>query len=180
MTSAQVIRRAACAAAVAILGLHSTASLAGSMTLTVDGIATPIEVLSFKVGGTNAITIGGGGIGIGKVVYTEFLVTAAESAASPLQLLRLNTGRHAATARLQVLAPNGVTPVSEWTFETVLFTSLSVESGAADPKAKAPNTFLPPQTSFGMAFGKFCYRVFGSNGSVASETCWDLTRDVAV
>ena len=174
--SARVIRRAA---AIAIVGLYATAASAGNMTLTVDGIATPIEVLSFKVGATNATTIGGGGTGAGKAVYTEFLVTAAESAASPLQLSRLNNGQHAATARLQVLSANGLAPISEWTFETVVFTSFTVESGAADPKAKAPNTFLPPQTSFGMAFGKFCYRVFGSNGSVARETCWDLTRNVA-
>jgi hypothetical protein len=179
MKSARVILRVATAAAVAIVGLYSTGSLAGNMTLTVDGIATPIEVLSFKVGASNVTTIGGGGTGGGKVVYTEFLVTAPESAASPLQLLRVNNGQHAATARLQVLSSNGLAPISEWTFETIVFTSLTVESGAADPKAKAPNTFLPPQTSFGMAFGKFCYRVFGSNGSVARETCWDLTRNVA-
>lgn len=175
MKSARMIRRAA--AAVAIVGLYSTASTASNMTLTVDGIATPIEVLSFKVGATNPITIGNGGIGGGKVAYTEFLVTAPESAASPLQLQRVNIGQGGRTARLQVLSANGVTPISEWTFENVFFTSLSVESGAADPKAKTPNTFLPPQTSFGMAFIKFCYRVFGSNGSVARETCWDLARN---
>ena len=105
------------------------------------------------------------------------IVVPQPNGASPLQLQRVNIGQGGRTARLQVLSANGVTPISEWTFENVFFTSLSVESGAADPKAKTANTFLPPQTSFGMAFIKFCYRVFGSNGSVARETCWDLARN---
>jgi hypothetical protein len=179
MERARIFQHVAAVAACAAIGLYSNGSSAGNMILTVDGISTPIEVLSFKMGASNPVTIGGGGSGTGKVVYSDFLFTAPESAATPLQLLSINRGQHFPTARLQVLSPNGVAPISEWTFEQAQFASITVESGAADPKSRLPNTFLPPQTSFGMVFGKFCYRVFGTNGSVSRETCWDIARNVA-
>ena len=181
MQPSRIIARVAAVVSFATITLvQSAPSAASNMTLTIDGIATPIEVLSFKFDASNAGSIvSGGGGGAGKVAYSDFLMTASESAATPLQLLAVSQGNHLRSARLQVLSSNGLAPVSEWAFDTVVLTSVGVESGAPDPKAKAPNTFLPPQTSFSLQFGKVCYRVFGRDGKVAQEMCWNVATNVA-
>jgi hypothetical protein len=59
----------------------------------------------------------------------------------------------------------------------VLVTSFAVQNG--DPDPKKPNNFLVPAVAFALAFQKACYRVFAANGSVASESCWNVATNSA-
>jgi type VI protein secretion system component Hcp len=180
MQSSSVLRRVTAILSFVALGLPVSAN-AGNLSLTLDGITTPIEILSFKVGASNVGTVVcGGGSGAGKVTYTGFAMTAPESAASPILLSGVNDGRHLRTGRLQVHSSSGLTLLSEWTFNNVAMVAFDIESGAPDPKAKGANQFLPPQTSFALEFSRVCYRIFGADGKVAQETCWDLAENKPV
>ena len=86
-------------------------------------------------------------------------------------------GAYRLLARLGVLNPDTGKPQSEWVFTDVLVSSMSIENGAAEPKAKQPNTFMVPTTALGLTFAKYCYRVFAADGSVAKETCWDIAAN---
>ena len=112
--------------------------------------------------------------------YSDFQFKATESAASPLQLKFTSNGQHIANARFGVLSADGTRTISEWAFQDVLFTSLGVENGAEDPKAKQPNSFETPVTTFSINFAKVCYRVFASNGAIASQVCWDIAGNQSI
>jgi len=160
------------------LATLASSALAGTLSLTVSEIESPIEVLSFKVGAVNVGSAStGGGAGAGKVLYSDFSFKATESAASPLLLKFTSQGKHLASARLTVMSSDGARVISEWQLQNVLVTSVTVESGAEDTKAKVPASFMTPVTSFTLAFGTICYRVFALNGAVAKETCWNLAEN---
>lgn len=165
----------ACAAALPV------ASQAGNISLTIEGTPGSIEVQSFSFGAkqTGSFGSGGGGGGAGKAEIGQFNFSAVESAASPAMLENLVRGRHIQSARLGILDADTGAPRSEWTFTDVLVSSMSVANGEPAPKAKQPNTFLAPATTFGLTFAKFCYRIFAVNGSVARETCWDTVNNTS-
>jgi hypothetical protein len=173
MNGFPLLRQAAAFGSVIGFLAYSAAAYGGNMTLTFDGVANPVEVLSFKFGATNPGDLGGGG-GTGKVAFSAFSFTAPESAVSPLEFFWVNTGRHVKEAVLQVRAPDGTRLLSEWNFRDVMLESFGAESGPLDAKAKAPNTFQPPQTSFNLRFVLVCYKVFAADGSVAGQTCYDV------
>ena len=178
MTSMHLSRRVAACVAFASFSFYPAASIAGNMSLTIDTFPLPIEILSFKIGASNVVsTVGGGGGGAGKVQYSEFQFTAPESAATALQFKFVSTGLHVMTARLQVMAPDSTRPLSEWSLEDVEVASVGVENGPADPKGKAANTFLAPQSAFSLRFSKYCYRIFAADGSVARQQCFDIAAN---
>lgn len=168
------MRRSIACLVLACLAAGPGIAAAGNMSLTVQGIQGTLEVLSFSFGATQTGTLGGGGGGAGKAQFGTFAFTATESAASPSVLDNLAKGKHIPGARLGILDPDTGKPHSEWVFTDVLVSAMSIENGAADPKAKQPNTFLVPTTALGLVFAKYCYRVFAGDGSVAKETCWDI------
>src|SRR5262249_2207131 len=83
------------ASAALAASLPSIPSFAGNLTLTMEGIGTSIEVLSFNFNARNVgSTTSGGGGGAGKVAFSEFTFTATESAASPVLFLYVDSGKH--------------------------------------------------------------------------------------
>ena len=178
MNKSPLLRRASVTGSIVWFVVHSAIANAGSMMLTFDGIATPIEVLSFKIGASIPIDLSSGGIG--KVAYDGFSITALESDASPMELGLVNLGRHVRTAVLQVRSSDGTKLLSEWSFKEVLLDSFGVESGPLDPKAKAPNSFLPPLTSFSLRFDEVCYKVFAADGTVKTQICYNLKENKQV
>ena len=168
------MKRSIASLALACAAVLPAAAFAGNMSLTVQGIPGSVEVLSFSFGATQAGSVSGGGGGAGKATFGPFTFTAVESAASPSVLEHLAKGKHIPSARLGILDAETGKPRSEWVFTDVLVSAMNLENGAADPKAKNPNTFLAPTTALGLVFAKFCYRVFAGDGSVAKETCWDI------
>ena len=161
--------------------LASIPALAGNVSLTIQGVTGSFEVLAFDFGAKNAAeTTTGGGSGAGKVSFGAFTFTSTESASSPSLFDYITTGRHSPSARLSVSNPDNGKPQSEWVLSDVLVTSFGTQNGALDPKAKLPNTFALPVTTFGLAFRRACYRVFAFDGSVAKEACWDISTNSGV
>ena len=152
-------------------------TLAGNMSLTIDGVGASIEVLAFNFGAKNPVVLSGGGSGTGKATLSEFAFTATESAASATLFNYVTTGKHSPSARLAVLDPDTGSLRSEWVLTDVLVTAFGVQNGELSTKAKQPNTFSIPVNAYGLAFQKACYRIFAVDGSVAKETCWNLATN---
>jgi type VI protein secretion system component Hcp len=147
--------------------------LAGNMILTIDTLPA-VEVSGLRTAAENAGGTIGGGSGAGKPVYKAFEFAATQSAMTPTLLKQLTQGKHFQQARLQVFTSDGLRLTSEWALDEVFVSAVSIEGGAPDPKAKAPNTFQLPETKFSLQFAKYCYKVFAADGSVAGQMCYDL------
>jgi type VI protein secretion system component Hcp len=154
---------------------------AGNMSLDIDGLGT-VALSAFDTRGTLAVDVfGGGGGATGKASFAPFGFRATQSALTPLLFKQLAEGKHSASARVQVRTSDGTKLLSEWTLSNVFVTSVAIVNGEADPKAKAADFTLPPETSFSLVFTKYCYKVFAADGStVASQMCWDLAANKGV
>lgn len=163
----------------ACFAMSSAAALAGNMSLSINGLPA-IQLSGFSTSASEASSIGSqsSGAGAGKAAFQEFDFKATESAATPTLLANLATGAHFPTATVQVRTPDGSKLVAEWDLSEVFVTSLGVTNGAADPRGRDAGFFAAPETSFGLAFAKYCYKVFAADGStVASQMCFDLATN---
>jgi len=134
------------------------------------------EIASFSWGVHNAVgPARGGGAAVGRPVLEPLHVTLASSVSVPLLFQTVVTGRHIATATLDVVTA-GEAPRSalKWDLEDVLLTSLELagEGGAA------------PNEALTLSYGKVTLTSTGQNpkggvtpGTVAS---WDLGRNTTM
>jgi type VI protein secretion system component Hcp len=149
---------------------------AGNMSVTIAGLPAPVAITGFSTGAANAGTFpSGGGGGAGKPTFKDFTFKAPQSAATALLLKNLAAGTHLPSARIQVRSADGARLLSEWTLTGVLVAAIDVVNGAPDPKGKAPDFFLPPETAFSLRFSRYCYVVMEGDGTtIATQTCYDL------
>lgn len=167
------MRRIALASLVAL----ALPAAAGNMMVTLDGLS-PIALSGFSTGASNAVSLSGGGTGVGKVTYKDFTFRAPQSISTPQLMLRVSDGRHLKTVTVQVRTPDGSKLSTEWILSDGLVTSVDVTNGPVDPKAKSPDFFLAPETSFTVIFDKYCYRVYAPDGTtIASQMCWDISAN---
>ncbi|HET9652444.1 MAG TPA: type VI secretion system tube protein Hcp [Usitatibacter sp.] len=128
----------------------------------------------------STISSGGGGASAGKVTFKDFTFKATQSSASPMLMQKVSAGSHIANAKFQVRSPDGTRLVAEWELTDVLVTAVDVTNGAGDTKAKDATFFATPETSFSLAFAKYCYKVFAADGTtVASQMCWNIVTNSA-
>ena len=153
----------------------ATAAIAGNMTLVLDGVPA-VQVSGFENGVSNPASIAsGGGGGAGKADFRDFTFRATQSSASPTLFLYVAQGKHIQSGSLQVRSSDGARLLSEWAFNDALLTGFTVNNGPVEPKSKAGDMFLAPETLFSLAFAKICYRVYAADGTtVTTEACWNI------
>ena len=150
----------------------------GNMHLTINGIATTIDVLDFAAGANRVTSFGGGGGG-GSINsnYLDMSFNAPESSASPLLLLWTSNASRRSTALLQISSPSSAALISDWTLADVAVTSVTVRSGDRDWTVGTADTFFPPTVRFTLSFSQITYRVYAANGTVAQRTCWNVPQN---
>jgi type VI protein secretion system component Hcp len=165
-------------AILACFALCATAALAGNMSVAIDTLPA-VQLSGFATGGSNVGSIAsGGGSGAGKVTFKEFSFKATQSAATPKLMLLMSQGKHIPNVKVQVRTPDGARLSTEWQLSDALVSAVDVTHGEADPKAKGPDFFMAPETTFSLQFRKYCYKVFAADGTtVASQMCWDLATN---
>jgi type VI protein secretion system component Hcp len=87
----------------------------GTMTIPDHSDLQNLPVFAVQWTARNTLTIGGGGAGIGKVVFDAFTVTKAVDASSPALLALTFGGDALATVRIDVSIRHGVTATYELT-----------------------------------------------------------------
>lgn len=159
----------------ACLVMSASAAIAGNMSLTLTDLS-PIEITAFSTGASMPATISSGSGGsAGKVTFKEFMFKATESAATPILTQKLSTGAHIPGATFQVRSVDGSRLVAEWDLTDVFVTSLDITNGAPDPRGRDASFFATPETSFSLAFAKYCHKVFAADGTtVTSQVCWNI------
>ena len=164
MKSSRASRWSVLAVATLATGLHATGALAGNMSLTLDGIAQPLDVFAYSGNAASSTTL----TTTGKVSYGNFVFNVPESAALPTEWLNLAQGRHLRSALLQVYSPATAKLTADWTFTDVVVTSITT---SATPSAAAINTLS-------LAYGQIAYQVYAADGRVAARMCWSVTTNV--
>ncbi len=149
--------------------VNATSVSADTMVLTATGLPAPIDILTFHHGATATQSFSVVGGGAGKVSVGDASFTALESANMPLQFSRLAAGTHVIQAVLEVRSAATATLLSDWKFEDVQLTSLFTSASGQ----------TSPTSSFSIAFARFTYRTFNTNGTVAARMCFDIQMNLA-
>jgi hypothetical protein len=154
-------------AAAIVIALQSTAAAAGTMSMTVSGIASPIEIQAFNFGASKGYDFT---TGVAQPVSLgEVALTAPESAATPQLWVMAAGGTAITSVVLTVVSPVTAKTISDWTFTDARVTLAqaiavtNVTTGAA----------------FSLAYGTVTYRVYAADGTIAQQTCWNVTAGAA-
>jgi type VI protein secretion system component Hcp len=134
--------------------------------LQLDGVATPLDVSSYKFVSSIPVSfLGGGGGGGGKFSFNEVTVTTPTSAVRPTLLRLMARGQSVPSATLQVLDSTGASVVASYAFEEVFISGDSaLDDGSADGRSL---------DALSLAFARITITAGGIS------TCWDLVQNRA-
>lgn len=152
----------AAVAMLATLIFLSSATAASNIKFTITGYTPAVDVSSFSIGANRASTA---------TNFQDFVITAPESALTPLLLGWLASGSTRTTATVKIYSPSTGLLLSDWTLTNVQVSSTSL-SGSSTTSSSAA-TLPVAVVSMSYSTGTIMYRVFNPDGTFASGTCWN-------
>lgn len=151
-------------------GVMPIKAIQGDMVLEVEGIAQPIQVLSWSWGvtQTGSARAGAGG-GAGKAQFKDLTVTKKLDAASPQLFVDAASGRHIARAALTVRPTRGSQEYVRYTLTDVLISGVSVDGSSG-----------APVESLSFNYGKIEWEYGSSSGGPTVKGGWDVSRNTRI
>lgn len=137
-------------------------------SLELDGLPAPIQILGFdsKVSNTGSVASGGGG-STGKASLSDFSITKAIDAASPVLALDSARGKHFTEASIEIYRPGTTTPYMTYNLSDVLIT-LVHDHGAGIVGRQSLEEIA-------LNFRAIEWEFTPEAGS-PTDTCWDQAR----
>jgi type VI secretion system secreted protein Hcp len=157
--------------------------MAADIFLKIDGIKgestdskhkDEIEVTSFSIGGTQVVSIAGGGMGAGKVELQPFMITKHLDKATPALFQHLATGKHIPVADFSQRKAGG---------EQKDFLKINLKDVLVSNWSTGGSGELP-QESWTLHYGQISFEYFqqDNKGAVTSagKFGWDLKQNKTV
>ena len=132
------------------------------------------DVFAVKVGVKNTIPLGGGGGGVGKAVFEDFVVVKPLDAQSPRLLVATATGKHFPSVKIEIFddGPNGAPPALTWELKDAVLTAFNFTTHGQEPA---------DAVSFG--YREVCSSFEGQSSDGSSSgpvtACYDVARGVS-
>ena len=168
---AYVLRLTANDGAIANFADIKVEAVAPTVSLTISSLVAPIAIREFALGASSSTTLSsGGGGGAGKVNYRDVSFSAAESTATPSLLLLVSNGLHTSTAKVEVRSPDSGALLSDWVFTDFVVTSMGMS---------ASTETVSTLTHFSLGFARIKYRILAADGSVVTQSCFDIKQNIA-
>jgi type VI protein secretion system component Hcp len=132
--------------------------LAGHLQL--DGIATTLDVSSYRLVGVNPVSSGSSGGGSGKLSFNEVSVTTTTGAARPAILRLTALGQNVQRAVLQALDPTGSSVIATYTLEDVVVSGdASSDDGSTDGRSLETLSLAFRQITIAAGGTSFCWNL---------------------
>ena len=130
-----------------------------------------IDIEAFSWGASNPVTIGSGGVGVGKVNFSDFSFTKLVDASSPALFLSMAGGKHIDEALFDVVKTGG-DPLTflKYKFSDVFISSYSIGAGGDIPTENI---------SFAFSKIEMTYTPLGADGKPGSAITafWDVEKN---